>query len=180
MLLGGNPIVCLPADIVNNPAVTITPKFKVCGNVTATLLLSPISISENGGSTTVTATLDRASSAATTVTISATPQSPATSSDYNLSTNTTLRIAAGETASTGTVTITAVDNDQDEPDKRSRCRRGHQYAGITNPSDVTLTIVDDEDVPTVALVLSSTAISENGGARPLPQLWTERRVRRRR
>ena len=44
---------------------------------TVTLSLSDTSIGENGGTTTVTARLDRASGAATTVTISATPVSPA-------------------------------------------------------------------------------------------------------
>ena len=163
--LGGNSIACLPAAIVNNSAVTITPEFNVCGIVTATLLLSPASISENGGSTTVTATLDHVSSAATTVTISATPVSPATGSDYKLSTNTTLTIAAGETTSTGTVTITAVDNDRDDPDKTITVSgAATSTETVTGPADVTLTIEDDEDAPTVTLELSPISISENGGS----------------
>ena len=66
---------------------------------------------------TVTATLDRASSEATTVTVAVTPVSPAVAADYTLSSNLTLTIPAGETDSTGTVTITAVDNAVDAPDK---------------------------------------------------------------
>ena len=54
---------------------------------TVTLSLSDASIEENGGSTTVTASLDRASSVATTVVVSAAPVSPATGSDYGLSQN---------------------------------------------------------------------------------------------
>ena len=164
--LGGNSIACLPAAIVNNSAVTITPEFNVCGIVTATLLLSPASISENGGSTTVTATLDHVSSAATTVTISATPQSPATGSDYKLSTNTTLTIAAGETESTGTVTITAVDNDRDEPDKiivASGSATNTQ--GIINPSDVMLTITDDDRV---SITAATSVVVPDGGSTDLP------------
>ncbi|MCY4223583.1 MAG: hypothetical protein OXF06_01995, partial [Bacteroidetes bacterium] len=55
-----------------------------------TLILSPNRISENQGLTTITATLNQASSEETTVTISADPISPARASDYTLSINTTL------------------------------------------------------------------------------------------
>ena len=58
---------------------------------TVTLALSKSSIPENGGSTTVTATLSGVSSAATTVTVSAAPVSPAVSGDFTrLSQNKTL------------------------------------------------------------------------------------------
>ena len=67
---------------------------------------------------TVTALLDRPSSVATTVTISATAVSPASASDFTLSTNKVLTIAAEQTASTGRVTITAVDNDDDDDNRR--------------------------------------------------------------
>ena len=83
-----------------------------------TLNLSPASISENGGVSTVTATLSAATTAATTVTVSAVPVSPATTADFTPSQNTTLTIAAGANSSTGTVTITAVDNDVDAANKR--------------------------------------------------------------
>ena len=71
-----------------------------------TLALSSTSIGEDGGVSTVTASLDHASSEDTTVTVSAAPVTPASSSDYSLSTNTVLTIAAGATASSGTVTVT--------------------------------------------------------------------------
>ena len=64
---------------------------------TVTLVLSPGSISENGGVSTVTATLDRASSEATTVTVSAAAVAPAVSGDFTLSANKVLTIAAGAT-----------------------------------------------------------------------------------
>ena len=82
-----------------------------------TLALSSSSISENGGSTTVTASLDRASGEETSITVSAAPGTGATASDYTLSENTTLTIAAGATTSTGVVTLTAVNNAVDAPDK---------------------------------------------------------------
>ena len=78
---------------------------------TVTLVLSPASITESGGTSTVTATLNHPSSEATTVTVSASPESPAVAGDYTLSGNLDLTIAAGQTTSTGTVTITGVDND---------------------------------------------------------------------
>ena len=83
-----------------------------------TLALSPSSIDEhdgtNPGSSTVTATLDRASSAAVTLTVSA---SPGSGTDFTLSTANTLTIAAGSTTSAGTVTITAVNDTTDAPDR---------------------------------------------------------------
>ena len=163
--LGSNPIDCLPAAIVNNSAVIITPTFDVCGIVTATLLLSHASIRESGESTAVTATLDQPSSEVTTISVSTEPQSPATSSDYELSTNTTLTIATGETTSTGTVAITAVDNDRDEPNKTITVSgAATSTETVSGPADVILTIVDDdEEAPTVTLALSTNPIDEKGG-----------------
>ena len=164
-----NPIECLPATILDNPNLELLPRkdsFRVCGAPPrVTLALSSTSISENGGSATVTATLDYVSSAATTVKVSATPVSPATSSDYELSTNITLTIAAEATSSTGTVAITAVDNDRGEPDKTITVSgSATSTETVTGPTDVTLTIEDDDAAPTVTLALSSTSISENGGS----------------
>ena len=78
------------------------------------LVLAPASIPSRGGvatvtASTVTARLDGFSSVPTTVTVSATPVSPAVASDYTLSDPSVLTIAAGELNSTGDVTITAVD-----------------------------------------------------------------------
>ena len=162
-----NPIECLPSTILDNPHVYIIydEDIEACTVVKVTIELSSTSINENGGSTTVTAKLDRALGAEATVVISATPQSGATNSDYELSTNTTLTIGAGETTSTGTVTITAVDNDRDEPDKKITVQgTASSTETVTGPDDVTLTIEDDEITPTVTLELSSSSINENGGS----------------
>ena len=78
--------------------------------LTVTLKLSPASISENGGVSTVTATLNGAADDDVTVTVSAAPVAPAVANDFTLN-GTTLTITAGELSSTGTVTITAEDND---------------------------------------------------------------------
>ena len=113
----------------------------------AALVLMPASISENAGVSTVTATLDRTTSAATTITVSAAAVAPAVSGDFALSSTRTLTIAAGATTSTGTVTIAANDNDVDAPDK-SVTVSGTATGGIdASPPDVTLTIADDDDPP---------------------------------
>ena len=112
---------------------------------TVTLSLSNDTIGENRGETTVTATLDHASSEATTVTVSVVHSAPATSADYSISTNTVLTIPAGQTTSSGTVTITAEDNAIDAPDKTVKViGNASNSLGIADPSDVTLTITDDD------------------------------------
>ena len=132
---------------------------------TVTLQLMPSSVSENGGRTTVTARLSLASTETTTVTVSATAVSPAVAGDFALSANTTLTITAGQTTSTGTVTITANNNTADTPSKMVRVSgMATNSAGVTAPSDVTLTIIDEDDPPTVTLELMPTSIDENGGS----------------
>ena len=128
-----------------------------------TLILLPDSISENGGRATVTATLSKALTAATTVTVSAAAVKPAVAGDFTLSTNTTLTIPAEATESNGVVTITALDNAVSTPHKSvtvSGTVSGN--AGAMRPSDVILAITDDE-LPEVTLALSPDTISENGG-----------------
>ena len=132
-----------------------------------TLVLSPTSISESSGVSTVQATLSRVSSEAVTVTVSAAPGTGAIAADFSLSSNRTLTIAAGNTTSgiaVPWVTVTANGNTVDSPDKSvtvSGTATGGN--GVAAPSDVTLTLTDDEDPPEVTLVLSPASISETGG-----------------
>ena len=119
-----------------------------------TLVLTPSSIAEGGTATTVatvTAELSGTSSEAVTLTVT-TPSMPA---DYTQS-GMTLTIAAGQTTSTGLVTITAVDNLVHAPDKQvtvsATATGGH---GVSAPSDVTLTITDDD---TPGLVIAPTEL----------------------
>ena len=131
---------------------------------TVTLVLTPDSIDENGGTSTVTARLDHPSSEATTVTVSVAPVSPAVSGDYRLSSNRVLTIPAGQTTSTGTVTVTGADNAVDAPDKMVTVSGTATNArGVTDPDAVTLTIRDNDATPTVTLVLTSASITEAGG-----------------
>ncbi len=83
---------------------------------TVTLVLTPPAITENGGVATVTATLSYPSTAATAITVTATPVTPAVAGDVALS-GMTLAIAASQTTSTGVVTLTATDNAVDAADK---------------------------------------------------------------
>ena len=136
------------------------------GAPTARLILTPDSIDENGGSSTVTVTLNHASNQTATLTVSATAGANTVPGDFTLSADTTLTIAAGDTSSTGTVTITAVNNSVDAPDKRVVVGAGGQSSGIFANFPIPLrdlTIEDDEDTPTVTLHLSPTVIDENGG-----------------
>ncbi len=127
---------------------------------TATLSLSQSSISENGGSATVTAALSHPSSGATALTVAA---SPGSGTDFT-QTGTTLNIAAGATSSTGTVTIAATNNSVDAPDKSVTVSATASGASnVANPSSVTLTLTDDEAAPTATLALSNNSIPENGG-----------------
>ena len=129
-----------------------------------TLVLSSMSISEDGGVTNVTASLSGPSWQDVTVAISVSHVPPAVSDDFTISSNKTLTIAAGSTHSTDVVTITGVDNSVDEPHKSvtvsATVSGGH---GLSDPSSRVLTIRDDDDAPTLTLELSSYSISENGG-----------------
>ena len=129
----------------------------------ATLVLTPAAISENAGVSTVTATLNRTTSAATTITVSAAAVAPAVSGDFTLSSTQTLTIAANATTSTGTVTITASDNSMDAPNK-SVTVSGTATGEVGNPSDVTLTIEDDDDPPTLSIDSPSMTEGDSGTA----------------
>ena len=126
-----------------------------------TLVLTPDSIREDGGSTEVTATLDSPSTAETTVTVMVEPVAPAVVGDFQLN-GTTLTIPPGETESTGTVTIKAVDNTVEAPNKRVTVSATTQNAfGVGDPPDRTLTITDNEfPSRTVTLSVSPSEIRE--------------------
>ena len=133
------------------------------GTPTVTLVLTPASIDENGGTSTVTARLDHPSSEATTVTVSVAPDSPAVAGDYRLS-GSQLTIAAGSTTSTGTVTVTSVDNAVDAPHKTVTVSGTATNAqGVTDPDAVTLTITDDE-VAVVTVAAETETVPEGDDA----------------
>ena len=164
----GNKTVTVSSTLTNSVGtgsvtdVTLTLTDDDVPNVT--LVLSPASITENAQVSTITATLDRVATVATTVTVSATAVAPAVAGDFTLSTTTTLTFAANVTTSTGSVTITSVNDTTDAPDKGvtvSATVAGGNGASLS--SAVTLTITDDEAAPTVTLSLSPASIAETGG-----------------
>ena len=132
---------------------------------TVTLHLDPSSISEVNGVSAVTASLDRPSSAATTVTVAVAPVPPTAASDYRLGSNRVLTIAAGATTSTGDVTVHGGEQPPwTRRTRRRRCRpRRRTATGVTAPAPVTLTLRDNDAPPTVTLHLSADSISEAGG-----------------
>ena len=106
---------------VTGPSLTLTDDE---ATPVATLALSSSSISESGGVATVTASLNRASSAAVTLTVSA------TGAGFALSSAKTLTVASGETASAGTVTVTAgCRHDGRAGQVGGRCRPRRPAAG---------------------------------------------------
>ncbi len=130
---------------------------------TAALALGPASISENGGVSTVRATLSHPTTVATTLTVAAVASTGAVAGDFTLSTAATLTIAAGATTSTGAVTVRGNDNAVDAANKSvtvSATATGGN--GVAAPSAVTLTLTDDEATATATLALAPAAILENG------------------
>ena len=138
-------------DWITTPKVM---KIRVDGHVLGTfptvfLGLAPPAVAESGAAT-VTAAALPASDTAFAVTVTASPVSPATASDFSLSANATLDFDANETASTGTVTLTAADDTAETADREVTVSGSVSAAGIAGPDDVTLTILDDDAEPFTA------------------------------
>ena len=128
------------------------------------LTLTPAAIDESGANNVaaVTATLHRWSLSDTVVDISTAPVLPATAGDFSVSSNKTLRIPAGNTASTGTVTITATDNSVESASKQVTVSGTVTTGDVAGPESVTLRI-DDDEAPTVTLHLSPSSVGERAG-----------------
>ena len=137
-----------------------------------TLVLTPASISEDGGESLVTARLSGATSEEVTVTVTASAVVPADAEAFTLSENRALTIEAGQLESTGTVTLSAVDDEVDGPDRMVEVTASVSGAsGLSAPASQTLTITDDESTPTVTLVLMPDEILEwEGESRVTAQL----------
>ncbi len=120
------------------------------------LSLSDDSISENGGTTDVSAALTEVSHQTVTITFIHATGAYTVPSDAN-----TITIEAGETKSTDRVTLTAVDNTTDSPDRSGTVR------GISSPRaevvGAELTLEDDDDAPTVTLAVADNTIKESSG-----------------
>ena len=119
-----------------------------------TLVLGAAEIEEDGGASTVTATVSPVSTMAFEVTVTAAAVPPAKAGDFTLS-GSTLSFAANAGSSTGAVTITAVGNAVDGPDKTVTVLGTTTAAGVTGPAAVTLMIADDEATPEVSVAAAT-------------------------
>ena len=144
------------------PRVTPVTLTILDNEVRPTLALSSSSISENGGSATVTASLREVAAADVTITVAAAAVSPAVTADYRLSSNKTLTIRRGQKTSTGAVTITAVNNSVDAPNKTVTVSATASGGNAVNPNSVPLTIADDDAAPGLKLSVASSSINESG------------------
>ena len=127
------------------------------------LTLSPYWLSENGGVSTVSATLHRPSSADTIVTVSVSPSDAVTMSGSR-----TLTIPAGRTEINDSVTITGIDNDDKTGDvtvEVSATVENTSSLGVIAPEPLALAVADDETTPVVSLSLSRAEVFEGGDFR---------------
>ena len=131
-----------------------------------TLAVTPASIAENNGQSTVTASLNTIVESDVEVTVTTEPAVAAQSDDFT-QTGTLLTISAGQKTGTGTVTISAVDDDVDGPDKNLVVRGAVEVVGMEQsglvwfPYDESLTIQDDDEP---GLVLSKSSLGPAEGA----------------
>ena len=153
-----------PADDPNRPRVT--------------LHLSDDNPFEGDPRVTVTATVSPASSVPFTVEVSATPASPdgdfgdfygpAQEDDFSLSSNRTLSFAANATESSGTVTIRTIADSPAEPDvpephERVTVSGVVSREGVTDPDDITLTIINDDREAFDIWVSKPATVNEDAG-----------------
>ena len=163
-----------PADAVRtlNERRGITANFGRSASSTPRvgLALSSYWLSENGGESTVTATLHRPSSEDTKVTIFASPAAAVT-----LGKNRTLTIPAGQTRSIGGVAVTAADNNDRNGGVEvtvSATTTNVSDEGVVAPRSVSLYVIDDEADTTPAFAVESvdyTFIAGEEDSRTLPE-----------
>ena len=127
---------------------------------TVTLSVDSATIAENAGVATVTATLSAVSANEVTVTLGYTGTATGSGTDYNAS-SATITIAAGKLS--GTATITAANDTLDENDETVIA----DITGVINGTDsgtqqVTVTITDDDDAPTISVNDPSVAEGNSG------------------
>ena len=158
------------SDAVSTNAVDIP----IPPGLEVTLHLSEVAVLEDATPVTVTATVSPASPVAFTVEISASPVAPATADEFELSTNRTLRFAAGATGSTGTVTIRPVDDDEPEPPDVVTISGAVSNPAIPNPDDVTLTIHNNDVEFLEVAVDAPAAVDEDAGTATVTYTLTKR------
>ena len=127
------------------------------------LVLTPPRVRE-GLVSTVTAVASSPLADEATITVSASPGHADTrTDDYVLSANTVLTIPAGGTRSTGTVTIATVDDPVNAGARRRQVMVSGTVtggAGVADPADRTLTIIEDDSQVRVDLIATPATIVE--------------------
>ena len=131
------------------------------------LTLSPSSVAESAGATsmTVTGTLDgapRTGDTAVTVSVGASGDGAAEGTDYAAVDDATLTIDAGETSGTANFSLTPTDDDLDEDDETLSIAGRTAAAGL-DVTPATVTIVDD-DTRGVEVSATTLSMSEGGSA----------------
>ena len=152
----------------------VTARVTPTGGAVVTLHLSDDAVLEDATPITVTATASPAAPVAFTVEISASPVAPATDDEFELSTNRTLRFAAGATGSTGTVTIRPVDDDEPEPPDVVTISGVVSNPVIPNPDDVTLTIHNNDTEFFEVAIDAPAAVDEDAGTAAVTYTLTKR------
>ena len=116
---------------------------------------------DEGETATLTVTLNGKSSAATIIDLTVSPENGGVSLSSD-----TLTFPARSETETLTVTVAAVENDIDADSRTFTISATvkNDHAAPSNPSSQTLTVTDNDDPPTVVLVLNPDRIAENGGA----------------
>ena len=130
---------------------------------TVSLSATPLFISENGGLSTLTATLSGATSEQVIVSLDATGGT-ATPEDYSLPG--TITIGSGNLS--GSTTVTAINNDRYAPDQSIIIEISDVSGGgalaASDQQSVTIIIEEDEIPPSVSLSATPTSMTEDGGS----------------
>ena len=131
-----------------------------------TLSANPSTVSEADGATTVTVTAaSSAHSTARKVTVSVGGSGTATSgTDYAAVSSFDITLAANATSATGTFTLTPTQDTAAEGDETIAVA-GQVEGSTAKLTGTTLTLTDDDAAPDVALSVSPSSVTENGGAK---------------
>ena len=147
---------------VNRLATTEDITLTIIEVPTVSLSVSAASIGENGVVSTVTATLSEVHNADVTVTLAASGTATGGGTDYTLASN-TITIVAGQT--TGTTTVTAVEDLIDEPDETVIIDIDQVNNAVeAGTQQKTITILDNDDPPSVTLSVNNATIAEAAGS----------------
>ena len=131
-----------------------------------TLSANPSKVSEADGATTVTVTAtSSAHSVSRKVTVSVGGSGTATSgTDYAAVSNFDITIAANATSATGTFTLTPTQDKLAEGDE-TIALAGNVEGVSAKLTGTSLTMTDDETMPAIALSVTPSSVTENGGAK---------------